>query len=113
MLPGEPRVYYKCTRCGACCKWPGDVCIDEGEIDAIADYLGMTPEAFVRDYCCLRKNRQGLSIMENDEGACIMLEHNECLINPVKPTQCREFPNGWTFPGWRELCRCEAVSVGE
>jgi hypothetical protein len=27
----------------------------------------------------------------------------------VKPQQCKDFPNGWNFPGWREVC--EAIEV--
>jgi hypothetical protein len=34
---------------------------------------------------------------------------NECRIQPVKPVQCRGFPNEWRFPGWREMC--EAIEV--
>ena len=42
------------------------------------------------------------------DGACIFLEGvNTCLIQPVKPEQCRGFPNAWNFPGWRDMC--EAV----
>lgn len=113
-MAGQPtKIFYQCTRCGACCKWPGDVCIEESEIPAMAAHLGISVEQFIADYCCLRKNRQGLSIMENNEGACIMLENNACRINSVKPVQCREFPNGWNFPGWREQCKCEAVILPE
>ena len=28
-------------------------------------------------------------------------------LQPVKPLQCRGFPNTWNFPGWRKVC--EAV----
>ena len=29
----DPDTYYVCQRCTACCKWPGDVRIEEDEID--------------------------------------------------------------------------------
>jgi hypothetical protein len=35
------------------------------------------------------------------------LQGNDCVINAVKPQQCRDFPNHWNFPGWRTVC--EAV----
>ena len=38
------------------------------------------------------------------------LTENGCRINPVKPRQCRDFPNKWNFPGWRELCRAQEVN---
>ena len=31
------------------------------------------------------------------------------MINEVKPQQCRDFPNKWNFPGWRQVC--EAIPV--
>lgn len=46
-----------------------------------------------------------------EDGACMMLTKDGCRINPVKPRQCRDFPNKWNFPGWRDLCR--AREVGE
>jgi hypothetical protein len=44
------------------------------------------------------------------DGSCIFLEGvNICSIQPVKPQQCRDFPNKWRFDGWRE--KCEALEV--
>lgn len=100
-------IIYKCTQCGACCRWEGDVCLEENEIDAIAGFLGLSAEEFTERYCRLRKNRQGLSIIDHEDGSCAMLENGLCRINDVKPEQCRQFPNGWNFPGWRD--RCKAV----
>lgn len=104
---------YRCTRCGACCRWPGDVCLEEGEAEAIAEYLQLEMDDFIRDYCGLRQNRQGLTIIEDGQGACIMLEDGGCRINPVKPRQCRDFPNNWNFPGWREVCKAEPIDDPE
>lgn len=44
-----------------------------------------------------------------EDGACMMLAEGGCRINPVKPRQCRDFPNKWNFPGWRDLCRAREV----
>lgn len=107
----EPDVNYVCQRCNACCKWPGDVRIAEGEIAAIAAYLGTTQEDFISRYTRLRTNRQGLSLIEKDNHECIMLVDGGCRIHPVKPSQCRGFPNKWNFPGWREICEAIAVPV--
>ena len=40
---------FQCRRCGACCKWEGPVRVTEQEIDAIADYLGIELQRFIRD----------------------------------------------------------------
>lgn len=106
----DNAVEYKCSRCGACCKWPGDVCIEQDEVGRIARYLEISEDEFIHIYCGLRKNRQGLTIIENGEGACMMLKNNACRINPVKPRQCLGFPNKWNFPGWRDICKAQVIN---
>lgn len=105
----DPSVEYVCQRCTACCKWPGDVRLEEEEILPIARHLGMTEADFLGRYTRLRTNRQGLSLIEKENHECIMLEGNGCRIHEVKPEQCAGFPNKWNFPGWRQVC--EAIAV--
>lgn len=100
----EPGVRYVCQRCNACCKWPGDVRVEEDEIGEIANFLGLSEEEFIADFTRLRTNRQGLSIVEKPNHECVMLENGGCRIHEVKPRQCAGFPNTWNFPGWREIC---------
>ena len=107
---GSPTAWYECTRCGACCRWAGDVCSEEDEVREIALFLEMDEQEFINECCRLRANRKGLSIKDAADGACLMLTENGCRINPVKPRQCRDFPNKWNFPGWRELCRAQEVN---
>ncbi len=105
----DSQVHYVCQRCNACCKWPGDVRLEEDELQPIADCLGMEFADFVSDYTRLRTNRQGLSLIEKENHECIMLENGGCRIHEVKPSQCAGFPNKWNFPGWRDVC--EAIAV--
>lgn len=109
----NPDVYYVCQRCTACCKWPGDVRIDENDVSAIAAYLEMEEAEFLTTYTRLRTNRQGLSLIEKENHECVMLEGNSCRIHAVKPSQCAGFPNRWNFPGWRNICEAIPVSIGE
>ena len=102
MENGGKAVRYECTRCGACCRWAGDVCIETDEIHEISRFLNMDEQVFIDTCCRLRANRRGLSIRDAEDGACMMLTKDGCRINPVKPRQCRDFPNKWNFPGWRE-----------
>lgn len=104
---------YECARCSACCRWAGDVCIEEDEVREISRFLHMEEQAFIDECCRLRANRQGLSIRDAEDGACMMLTENGCRINPVKPRQCLGFPSQWNFPGWRELCRAREVKEGQ
>lgn len=105
----EPGVNYVCQRCTNCCRWPGDVRLEDDEIPRIAAFLEMTEAAFIDRFTRLRTNRQGLSLIEKENHECIMLEGNACRIHPVKPAQCAGFPNTWNFPGWRQVC--EAIPV--
>ena len=57
----EPGVFYVCQRCTACCKWPGDVRIEENEISRIASFLDLSDRGFLDQFTRLRTNRQGLS----------------------------------------------------
>lgn len=105
----DAEVHYACQRCTACCKWPGDVRLEEDEIAPIAAFLDLTDREFLDGFTRLRTNRQGLSLVEKENHECIMLAGDACRIHPVKPGQCRGFPNKWNFPGWRQVC--EAVVV--
>lgn len=105
----KKTLFYQCQRCTNCCRWPGDVKVSEEEIGKIASFLNMGEEPFVERYTRLRADRRGLSLTEHTDGSCIFLEGNDCVINAVKPQQCRDFPNKWNFPGWRQVC--EAVPV--
>lgn len=109
----EPGVFYVCQRCTACCKWPGDVRIDDAEITTIAAFLGLQEGEFIARYTRLRGNRQGLSLIEKDNHECVMLDGNACRIHDVKPAQCAGFPNRWNFPGWRQVCEAIPVPVEE
>jgi Fe-S-cluster containining protein len=96
---------YLCQRCGNCCRWPGFVSITVSEARRIADFLGMTAEAFAAEYTELLPSRGALGIRSLAGGACVFLEgKNHCRIQSVKPLQCKGFPNAWRFPGWRDLC---------
>lgn len=107
----EKGVRYVCQRCAACCKWPGDVRLEEDEVAAIAKFLKLGEEEFIARFTRLRSDRMGLSLIEKENHECVMLDGNSCTIQAVKPIQCRGFPNHWNFPGWREVC--EAIPVAD
>ena len=109
----DPDVFYVCQRCTACCKWPGDVRLEDHDVARIAAFLGLTEDGFLHRYTRLRGNRQGLSLIEKPDHECIMLDGNACRIHPVKPDQCSGFPNRWNVPGWRDVCKAVPVAVGQ
>ena len=105
----DSKVHYVCERCNACCKWPGDVRIDDADVTAISDFLELTEAGFLEKFTRLRSDRQGLSLLEKENHECVMLENGGCRISPVKPSQCAGFPNTWNFEGWRQICKAKAV----
>lgn len=103
---------FECARCGRCCEWAGAVKVSASEVDAMADFLGITPEVFSDRFLRLMDDRSGLSLVENPDGSCVFYsrETRRCAVNPVKPRQCAGFPVEWNFPGWEAFCA--AVSAG-
>ena len=113
MNSDEGKVWFQCQRCTACCKWPGDVKVENDEIERIAAFLGVDVPAFIERFTRLRTNRQGLSIIEKPNHECLFLVDGGCVINPVKPRQCAGFPNTWNFPGWRKVCEAKPIPWNE
>ena len=97
-------IRFKCLGCGACCRQTGHVRLILKEADIIADFLNMDVLDFIENFTCLTRDRNGLSVIDAPDGACIFLNSNGCRINPVKPAQCRNFPVKWQFSGFEQIC---------
>jgi Fe-S-cluster containining protein len=83
------------------------------EADAIASHLGLEPRAFIEQYADVTSDRHSLTLIERADGACVMLAaDNLCRINPVKPRQCRGFPERWRFPGFEAHCQARPRGSG-
>jgi Fe-S-cluster containining protein len=108
-MESESDVYYQCQRCANCCRWPGFVKVSEPEIAALSAHMGLNDYDFIQRFTRLRPQRDGLALIDKANGECIFLEGGSCAVQSVKPGQCRDFPNAWNFPGWRDAC--EAVPV--
>lgn len=106
-MASNPRSPNGCTRCGACCRQPGDVRLQDDEIDRIAHFLHLAIQDFTSAYTRLRKNRSGLILAEAANGACIFLHNNLCSIQGVKPRQCRDYPANWHIPGEEQFCQAQ------
>ena len=106
-------VFLECQRCTACCRWPGHVRLNEAEIARLAAFKGMAECDFIEQFTRLRPDRRGLSLLEKPNGECIFLEGQNCAVQPVKPQQCREFPNLWSFPGFEKICHAIPREVSE
>ena len=98
--------HFQCRRCGKCCRWEGPVRVSQAEISAIASFLNLPEEVFIRDHTVLAYDRKSLSLKEKPDGSCVWLDEGEnaCILQSVKPAQCRNFPGKWNFPGWEFIC---------
>ncbi len=101
-----PAANFACRRCGACCRWEGEVRISPSEAEALAVRLGLDTAAFIADMTQLTRDRRALTLRERPDGACILYQDDPpgCLAYEARPQQCRDFPHGWRFPGWEALC---------
>ena len=97
---------FQCKRCGNCCKWHGFVRLKDAEVDAIAEFLNMQVDEFLAQYTVLTPDRRALSLTERENGECCFFdaEKSLCVIQNVKPQQCRDFPLLWNFDGWEKEC---------
>jgi Fe-S-cluster containining protein len=102
---------FQCQRCAACCRWPGEVRLTEEEIAQLAAFKGLQVVDFIQQYTRLNKNRIGLALTDKPNGECIFLDGKDCLIQSVKPKQCRDFPNGWSFEGVERDCRAVKAAL--
>ncbi|MFM8469799.1 MAG: YkgJ family cysteine cluster protein [Limisphaerales bacterium] len=106
-------VFHECQRCTACCRWPGQVRLTEEEIARLAQFRGLSEHEFIERFTRLRADRRGLALMDKPNGECVFLDGESCAVQPVKPQQCRDFPNLWNFPGFEQTCRAVPKVVAE
>jgi uncharacterized protein len=97
--------FLECQRCTACCRWPGQVRLADGETARLAAFLKLGEVDFIQRHTRITYDRSGLALQEKPNGECIFLEGNGCTVQPVKPKQCRDFPNLWNSTGAEESCR--------
>lgn len=109
---------FECTQCGQCCSGePGYVWVDQDEIDAMANEMGLSVKKFENQF--IRKVGTQKSLKEYPDGDCILLEpeRRTCLVYRARPTQCRTWPF-WdstvkSKETWKETCEeCPGAGKG-
>jgi len=83
---------FSCTQCGNCCTGaPGYVWVEAGEIEALADQLGVSLTEFQAMYT--RQVGKHRSLRERSNGDCVFFERGKgCTVYEARPTQCRTWP---------------------
>lgn len=79
----------------------------------MARHLELSEDGFIQEFTRVRPDRKGLALKDKGNGECIFLDGTGCRVQPVKPQQCRDFPNLWNFPGFEKECDAIALPVGD
>jgi len=103
-LAPESAFSTACFRCGECCT-RYQVLLDDGEMEQVATYLGISMERLKNDYTDPRWPVPGKYLLRHrDNGGCIFLvRHGKealCSIHVSKPRACRD----WTPSLSRKEC---------
>ena len=77
--------------------------MSEVEIAQLAAFKGISEQQFIDAFMSLRKDRRGLALKEKTDGSCVFLEGKDCVVQAVKPQQCKEFPNRWMNSLWGKV----------
>lgn len=83
---------FECTQCGKCCTGaPGYVWLDDAEVEALAIRLGMSENAFRRQYT--RREGDRRTLIEKQNNDCIFYDSSVgCTVYEQRPRQCRSWP---------------------
>jgi Fe-S-cluster containining protein len=82
---------FECRMCGDCCYGEGGISLDGEEIQRISNFLLVTPEDFVSQFCEQRHGR--ICIKTGPDNFCIFYhKEKRCRIHPVKPGRCSLWP---------------------
>ena len=110
---------FKCTGCGDCCTGaPGYVWVNQAEIDALAERLGMESAKFEKKY--VRQIGVRRSLVEYKNGDCVFFDNDtrKCTVYEQRPRQCRTWPfwnsNLRSPETWAETCEsCPGSGKGK
>lgn len=124
MPPADDQPWYHeglrftCTRCGNCCTGaPGNVWVNDDEIDAIAEFRDEPRDEFIALHT--KKDHRGRTLREKANGDCVFYDRTAgCTIYPVRPRQCRTWPfwnsNLRSHEAWERIRgSCPGAGQGE
>jgi Fe-S-cluster containining protein len=124
-MPEQPwyqaGLRFECTQCGDCCTGaPGFVWVNQEEIAAMAQEVGLEIEAFEKQYVRRVGVRKSLIEVRTKGGKydCIFLDGGKCTVYNARPRQCRTWPfwdsNLKTPEDWKHTCEvCPGSGQGQ
>jgi len=75
--------------CGDCCKGYGGTFVTQEDVEAISEYLNISPTSFLADYC--QWSGKHPVIKTGLSGYCIFWD-KVCTIHQIKPRMCKLWP---------------------
>jgi len=79
--------FSDCSICNLCCI-DGSLYLDETDIKKISKYLKIDPKTLVKQYTTYNLKTGEIKI----NMPCSFLKNNNCIIYPVRPQVCRNYP---------------------
>jgi Fe-S-cluster containining protein len=77
--------------CSNCCRLSdGFVFLTEDEANNIAEYLHKPIEEIHKWF--IKRLDDRFCLVDGENEHCIFLENDRCLIYPVRPQQCKDYP---------------------
>ncbi|MGY5854282.1 MAG: YkgJ family cysteine cluster protein [Candidatus Thorarchaeota archaeon] len=113
MASEDTGIHFECLQCGACCKQVDMiVTVTSRDIARLSIGLGLTAKELLKalDFYVLPegqtipdglrqipqvKTEQGrayVALKKLEDGSCVFLDNNLCLIHPIRPAVCASFP---------------------
>jgi len=81
------RDFSDCSLCNLCCL-DGYLTLDETDIKKISRHLNINPKSMVEHYTEYNLKTGEIKI----NMPCSFLKNNQCIIYPVRPKVCRNYP---------------------
>lgn len=97
-LGPDDKFRFWCTACGKCCCNSEGIILSPSDIFRGSKYLGLTPEAFTKQYCFMFVGMYThLPLFtvktEGRQKRCVFLDdRNKCRIHHAKPGVCEIYP---------------------
>jgi len=125
---------FQCKKCGTCCRTAEIlVTVTDSDILRISQTLGLTAAEILKalDFYVLESNiptpigleripsiitergKAYVALKKMENGDCIFLKDDECMIHPIRPMVCRAFPFvfneskgelSWGFSSKKRIC---------
>lgn len=82
---------FHCRRCGHCCEGRGGIVVSPADLERLAAFLELAPEAVVERFA--ERSGGKLKIRNGEDGRCIFFRQGAgCAVHDGKPSICRAWP---------------------